>query len=91
MVHSKVASSEVLGLEKKRLQHNIVDVFPGIPTDPDKWSLHGEWTYTPHTQTHTHTHTHTHTYTHTQTSARTRNGNESDDSDNGDENYNENN
>ena len=89
MVHSKVASSEVLGLEKKRLQHNIVDVFPGIPTDPDKWSLHGEWTYTPHTQTHTHTHTHT--YTHTQTSARTRNGNESDDSDNGDENYNENN
>ena len=36
VVHSKVASSEVLGLEKKRLQHNIVDVFPGIPTDPDK-------------------------------------------------------
>ena len=36
VVHSKVASCQVLGLEKKGLQHNIVDLFPGIPTDPDR-------------------------------------------------------
>ena len=49
-----------LGIGNKRLQHNIVDLFPGSPTDPDRWSLHGECTCT-HTHTHTHTHT-THTY-----------------------------
>ena len=36
----------------------MVDLFFGIPTDPDdRLSLHDEWTYT-------HTHTHTHTQTH---------------------------
>ena len=39
-----------LGKEKKRLQHNIVDLLLVIPTDPDRWSLHGEWTQI-HTQT----------------------------------------
>ena len=29
---------------KKRLQHNTVDLFPDIPTVPDRRSLHGEWT-----------------------------------------------
>ena len=52
-----------IGIGKKRLQHNIVDLFSGIPTDPDRWSLHGERTYA-HTHTHKHTHTHTHTHTH---------------------------
>ena len=41
-----------LGIGNKRVQHNIVDLFSGTPTDPDRRSLHGEWTYT-----HTHTHT----------------------------------
>ena len=39
-----------LGRGKKRLQHNIVDLYPGLPT-PDRWSLQGGWT-----KTHTHTH-----------------------------------
>ena len=33
------------GIGNQRLQHNIVDLFPGIPTDPDRWSLHREWTW----------------------------------------------
>ena len=33
-----------LGRGKKRPQHNIVDLFPDIPTVPDRKSLHGEWT-----------------------------------------------
>ena len=41
--HSKVAMNRP-GREKKLLQHNIVDLFPGIPTVPDRWSLHGLWT-----------------------------------------------
>ena len=59
MLHSKVPMRG-LGIGNKRLQHKTVDLFPGSPTDPDRWSLHGEWKYT-----HAHTHTHTHTYTHT--------------------------
>ena len=39
---------------KKRLQHNIADLFPDSPIDPDRWSIHGEWTYT---NTHTNVHT----------------------------------
>ena len=35
-----------LGIWNKPLQQNIVDLFPGSPTDPDRWSLYGEWTYT---------------------------------------------
>ena len=34
MVHSKV-SIKGLGGGKKRLQHNIVDLVPDIPTNPD--------------------------------------------------------
>ena len=50
-----------LGSGKKRPQHSIGDLFPDVPTDKDRLSLHGKWTYTQaHTQTHTHTHTHTH-------------------------------
>ena len=51
MLHSKVAMKG-LGIWNKPLQHNIVDLFPGpgTRTDPDRWSLHGEWTYV-----HTHT------------------------------------
>ena len=51
-----------IGIGIQRLQHNIVDLFPGIPSDPDRWSLHGGGTYT-HTHPHTHKHTHTHTHT----------------------------
>ena len=35
VLHSKVAMKR-LGLEKKRLQYNIVDLFAGIPTDSDR-------------------------------------------------------
>ena len=52
-----------LGIGNKLLQQNIVDLFPDSLTDPDRWSLHGEWTYT-HTHTHTHARTHTHINTH---------------------------
>ena len=45
---------------KKRVQHNIDDLFPDIPTDSDRWNLHK---YT-HAHTRTRTHTHTHKYTH---------------------------
>ena len=40
-----------LGRGKKCLQHSIVDLFPDIPTVPDRWSLHGEWTWNTHTHT----------------------------------------
>ena len=40
-----------LDREKKHLQHNIVNLFPDIPTVPDRWSLHGEWTWNTHTHT----------------------------------------
>ena len=43
VLHSKVAMKG-LGRRKKRHQYNIVDLFPDIPTVPDKGSLHGEWT-----------------------------------------------
>ena len=33
--YSKVAMKG-LGIRTKRLQYNIVDLFPGIPTDPDR-------------------------------------------------------
>ena len=57
---------KVFGIESKRLQHNIIDLFPGSPTVPGRSSLHGERTYIhTHAHAHTHTHTHTHTYTHT--------------------------
>ena len=53
-----------LGRGKKRLQHNIVDLFPDIPTIADRWSIHSEWTHGTIIQTisminvkHTHTHT----------------------------------
>ena len=67
MLHSKVAMKG-LGMAKKRLQHNIVDLFSGSPADPDRWSLDSEWTYTqPYTHTLPLLHTHTHTDTvHTQ-------------------------
>ena len=42
-----------LGRGKKHLQHNIVDLFPDFPTVPDRWSLHGEWTWNTYTRTHT--------------------------------------
>ena len=45
VLHSKVAMKG-FGIGKKFLQHNIDDLFPGIPANPDSWSLHGEWTYT---------------------------------------------
>ena len=49
-----------IGIGQKRLQHNIVDLFPVSPTNPDRWSLHGEWK-----QTHIHTHLSIyHVYTH---------------------------
>ena len=35
MLHSNVAMKG-LGIGNKRLQHNIVDLFPGSPTDPDR-------------------------------------------------------
>ena len=38
-----------LGRGKKRLQHNIVDLFPDILTVPERWNLHGEWTWNTHT------------------------------------------
>ena len=43
-----------IGIGIQRLQHNIVDLFPGIPPDPDRWSLHGGWMCT-RACTHTHT------------------------------------
>ena len=46
---AKVAMKR-LGRGKKRLQRNIVDLSPDIPTLPNRWSLHGEWTWNAHTQ-----------------------------------------
>ena len=43
VLHSKVAVKG-LGREKKRLQQNIVDLFPDIRTIPGRWGLRGEWT-----------------------------------------------
>ena len=41
VLNSKVA---LKGLDRgnKRLKQNIVDLFPGSPTDPDRQSLHGK-------------------------------------------------
>ena len=47
----KVAGKKGLK-EKKRFQHNIVYLFPGIPTDPDNE------VFTVNGRKHTHTHTH---------------------------------
>ena len=49
VLHSKVAMKG-LGRRKKRHQYNIVDLFPDIPTVPDKGSLHGEWTWNSNTK-----------------------------------------
>ena len=38
------------GRGKKCLQHNTVNLFLDIPTVPDRWSLHFEWTWNTHTQ-----------------------------------------
>ena len=61
-----------IGIGNKSLQHNIADLFLGIPPDLDRWSPHGGWTDTDtHTDTdtdiHSHTDKHTHTHTHTHT------------------------
>ena len=61
MLHSKVAMKGH-GIGNKRLQHDIVDLFPGsqlIQTD-EPFTVNG--------RTHTLTHTHTHTQTLTQAS-----------------------
>ena len=62
MLHSKVAMKGLV-IGNKRLQYDIVDLFPGsqpIQTD-ETFTLNGRT----HTQTDTHTHTHTHTHAHT--------------------------
>ena len=41
-----------LGRGKKRLQHNFSNLFLNIPIPPDKWSLHGKWTWNTHPHTH---------------------------------------
>ena len=41
MLNSKVALKG-LDRENKSLKQNIIDLFPGSPADPDRWSLHGE-------------------------------------------------
>ena len=70
VLHTKVVM-QGLGREKKRLQHNNVDLSYGIPT-PDRRNLHGGWMQT-HTHTHTHiTHTHTQTHKHTHTHIHTK-------------------
>ena len=38
------------GLGIGNIQHNIVDLSPGSPTNSGRWSLHSEWMYK-----HTHT------------------------------------
>ena len=43
-----------LGRENKSLQHSIIDLSPGIPTQTDE-------AFTVDERKHTHTHTHTHT------------------------------
>ena len=37
-----------LGRGKKLLQRNIFDLFPDIPTTPDRWSLHSDWMWNTH-------------------------------------------
>ena len=52
MIHTEVSMKE-LGRGNKRLQHNIVDLYPGLPTQTDEaFKVDG--------RKHTHTHTHTH-------------------------------
>lgn len=53
--HSKVATNGI-GMIIQRLQQNIVDVFPGIPPHPYKWSLEA-FTVDGHTHIYTHTYT----------------------------------
>ena len=54
MIHTEVSMKE-LGRGNKRLQHNIVDLYPGLPTQTDEaFKVDGR----KHTRTHTHTHTH---------------------------------
>ena len=49
MIHTEVSMKE-LGRGNKRLQHNIVDLYPGLPTQTDEaFKVDG--------RTHTHTHT----------------------------------
>ena len=55
--HSEVAMKG-LGGEKKRIEHNILDLFPDIPT------IQKNETFTVNRRKHAHTHTHTHTHTH---------------------------
>ena len=51
MIHTEVSMKE-LGRGKKRLQHNIVVLYPGLPTQTDEaFKVDG--------RKHTHTHTHT--------------------------------
>ena len=57
---------KAIGIGIQRLEHDIVDLFPGIPPDPDMKPSQWMDTHT-HTHTHTDTHTHTHTYAHTRT------------------------
>ena len=55
MLHTKVVM-KVLGRGKKRLQHNIIGLSPGIPTQTNKALMEDG---RKHTQKHTHTRTHT--------------------------------
>ena len=50
-----------IGIGIQCLQHNIVDLFPGIIIQTDE-----PFTVDGRTHTYTHTHTHTRTHTHTQ-------------------------
>ena len=56
VLYSKLVLKGV-GREKNCLQHNITDLFSDIPTVPDRWSLHDEWTTgCKHTKKNTHMH-----------------------------------
>ena len=48
-----------LDIGNKRLKHNIVDLFPGTQTDPDRQMKPSRWMHV-----HTHTHAQAHTYKH---------------------------
>ena len=52
---------KVLGRGKKRLQHNIIGLSPGIPTQTNKALMEDG---RKHTQKHTHTHTQTEEWIH---------------------------
>ena len=52
-----------LDIGNKRLKHNIVDLFPGTQTDPDRQMKPSRWM---------HVHTHTRTSTHIQTLLQTK-------------------